>query len=115
MLTSIIRSPVAGHGLALVAGMLFPLAFAPFDLWIIGIVSLMALVFSLDIDNGGWTVLRYYLFSLGMYGVGASWIFVSINTYGGASGLLAGMLVALFVTLYSLTGLFAAGLHLLIE
>ena len=115
MLTSIIRSPVAGHGLALVAGMLFPLAFAPFDLWIIGIVSLMVLVFSLDIDNGGWTVLRYYLFSLGMYGVGASWIFVSINTYGGASGLLAGMLVALFVTLYSLTGLFAAGLHLLID
>ena len=115
MLTSIIRSPVAGHGLALVAGMLFPLAFAPFDLWIIGIVSLMVLVFSLDIHNGGWTVLRYYLFSLGMYGVGASWIFVSINTYGGASGLLAGMLVALFVTLYSLTGLFAAGLHLLID
>ncbi len=115
MLTSIIRSPVAGHGLALVAGMLFPLAFAPFDLWIIGIVSLMVLVFSLDVDNGGWTVLRYYLFSLGMYGVGASWIFVSINTYGGASGLLAGMLVALFVTLYSLTGLFAAGLHLLID
>ena len=115
MLTSIIRSPLAGHGLALVAGMLFPLAFAPFDLWIIGIVSLMVLVFSLDIHNGGWTVLRYYLFSLGMYGVGASWIFVSINTYGGASGLLAGMLVALFVTLYSLTGVFAAGLHLLID
>ena len=115
MLTSIIRRPLAGHGLALVAGMLFPLAFAPFDLWIIGIVSLMVLVFSLDIDNGGWTVLRYYLFSIGMYGVGASWIFVSINTYGGASGLLAGMLVALFVTLYSLTGLFAAGLHLLID
>ena len=115
MLTSILRSPLAGHGLALVAGMLFPLAFAPFDLWIIGIVSLMVLVFSLDVDNSRWTVLRYYLFSLGMYGVGASWIFVSINTYGGASVLLAGMLVVLFVTLYSLTGLFAAGLHLLID
>ena len=72
MLTSIIRSPLSGHGLALVAGMLFPLAFAPFDLWLIGIVSLTVLVFSLDVDNGGWIVLRYYLFSIGMYGVGTS-------------------------------------------
>jgi len=45
---------------------------------------------------------RFYLFNVGMFSVGISWIFVSINIYGGASILLAGFLVALFVLVFSL-------------
>ncbi|MBT4161726.1 MAG: apolipoprotein N-acyltransferase [Gammaproteobacteria bacterium] len=48
------------------------------------------------------TVLRFYLFNVAMFGVGVSWIFVSINVYGGASYLLAGFLVTLFVLAWSL-------------
>ena len=45
---------------------------------------------------------RFYLFNVGMFAVGISWIFVSINVYGGTSTLLAGFLVALFVLAFSL-------------
>jgi len=50
-------------------------------------------------------MLRFYLYNLGMFGVGVSWFFVSINVYGGASPLLAGSLVVGFVMAWSLTGL----------
>jgi len=46
-------------------------------------------------NSGGF--LCGYLFGLGKYGVGASWIYVSIHVYGNAPPLLAGFLVVLFV------------------
>ena len=38
-----------------------------------------------------------WAFGVGKYGLGASWVYVSINVYGGASPLLASVLVILFV------------------
>jgi apolipoprotein N-acyltransferase len=39
-----------------------------------------------------------------MFGLGVSWIFVSLNVYGGSSPALAGFLVMIFVLAWSLTG-----------
>jgi len=87
----------------LIAGCLFPLGFSPFDLWPLGICALAVLVATVappgvSTRRGSW---RFYLFAVGMYGVGTSWIYVSIHEHGGASQLLAGTLVALFVLGFS--------------
>lgn len=44
----------------------------------------------------------FYLFAVGMYGVGNWWIYVSINVYGGASPLLAIFLMVVLVLSYAL-------------
>ncbi|HAK50528.1 MAG TPA: apolipoprotein N-acyltransferase [Gammaproteobacteria bacterium] len=104
--------PIVGHSLALLSGALFPLAFSPFDIWWMGIASLVIFLFSLDVDSKRAVAIRYYLFSVGMYGIGVSWIFVSINVYGGASYFLAGILITFFVLSYSLTSLVAVAMHI---
>lgn len=38
-----------------------------------------------------------FVFSLGFFGLGASWVFISIHRFGGASVFLAGLLTALFI------------------
>lgn len=48
-------------------------------------------------------LLRWYLFGFGQYLLGASWVYVSIHTHGGASVLLAASLTGGFVALMALT------------
>lgn len=99
------KRPLVGHLIVMIAGALLPLSFAPFNWWPLGIVSLLLLFVCIDRQSLGTTTLRFYLFYTAMYGVGASWIFVSLNVYGGSSTILAGFLVMLLVMSWSLTGL----------
>jgi apolipoprotein N-acyltransferase len=97
---------------ALLGGLLYPFAFAPFDApWLL----FPALLFLF----GGWlnasparAAWHGYLFGLGQFGLGVSWIYVSIHDFGGASPVEAGGLTLLFVAcmaLYpALTGYLAA-------
>jgi apolipoprotein N-acyltransferase len=94
----------AGHlTLALLAGLALPLTLAPFDLWWLGPVIVAALLWLLwlapDARAGFWTGWAY---GVGKFGLGVSWIYVSIHEYGHASPLLAGFLVALFVAALAL-------------
>ena len=82
--------------LALAAGALLPLAFAPFDFWPFALVS-VALWFHLLDRNPRHGMLLGWLYGVGKYAVGVSWVYVSIHEYGNAPPWLAGMLVALFV------------------
>lgn len=82
---------------AILAGALLPLALAPFYLWPLGIIAPALLAFLL-VDLPRWRAyLRALLFGLGMYGVGASWVFRSIYDFGFANLALALTLTALFV------------------
>lgn len=83
--------------LALVAGALLPLSMAPFHFWILGPLAL-ALYFWVLLETPGRGLLAGWLFGLGLYGVGTSWIYVSIHDHGGASPGLAGFLVVLFAS-----------------
>jgi apolipoprotein N-acyltransferase len=79
-----------------------PLALAPFHFWwssIVGLLLLLAVLQAAPFKRALW---RWYLLGLGQYSLGASWLYVSINTHGGASPLLAGFLVFLFVAAISL-------------
>lgn len=95
-----------GDVLALLAGAALALAFAPFDWWPLAIF-LPALLFVLWWDvtprRAAW---RGYLFGVGMFAVGASWLYVAIHVYGFTSAPVAVLLTALFVAFLGLfTGL----------
>ena len=84
--------------LALLAGGLLPLALAPFDLWPLLLLSVGGLFLLLRHATGSVAVLLLgWLYGVGKYAVGGSWIYVSIHVYGAASPPLAVFLVALFV------------------
>ncbi|MCH7742199.1 MAG: apolipoprotein N-acyltransferase [Proteobacteria bacterium] len=99
------RYPLTGHLITLASGALVAFSFAPFNWWPLGMLSVLVFLACIDGQSATRTMLRFYLYNLGMFGVGVSWLFVSINVYGGASPLLAGSLVAGFVMAWSLTGL----------
>ncbi len=73
-----------------------PLAFAPFRLWPLAVL-MPALLYAIWLQGSGpraaW---RGFLFGSGMYGIGTSWVYVSLHNYGNMPVLLAGFVVALF-------------------
>ena len=81
---------------AIVLGALLPLSLAPFGWWPLGLVSIAGWLLLLDRSPAGAAALGF-AYGLGKYGVGVSWVYVSIHLYGGASPVLAGFLVLLFV------------------
>jgi len=82
--------------MALLAGLIFPLAIAPFFIWPIVIVSLAGLLFSLQDSSAKEAAIRTWFFGLGKFSVGVSWIYVSMHDHGGTPALLAILMVALF-------------------
>ncbi|MBT6663796.1 MAG: apolipoprotein N-acyltransferase, partial [Gammaproteobacteria bacterium] len=88
--------------IALLGGALFSLSLSPVGFWPLAFASPVALYAVTQEGSVRRTMLRFYLYNVGLFGVGVSWIFVSINEYGNASVLLSGILVLLFVLAYSL-------------
>jgi len=84
--------------LPLIAGGLLPLSLSPFHYYPLGVVSLALLFFSWDNATAKQAALRGFLFGIGMFGVGISWIYVAIHQFGQASVALAVLMTALFVS-----------------
>lgn len=67
-----------------IAGVLLTLAFSPFNYAYLVVASLV-FIFSAWLNcSSGRAALRGYLYGLGLFGSGISWVFVSIYEYGGA-------------------------------
>ena len=103
------RHLLAGDATALIAGAAVPLGFAPFGFWPAPVLSL-AVVFRLWLGQsparGLW---RGWLFGVGMFGVGVSWVYVSIHRFGGQGAVAAGAVtfgLVVFAQLRSLMGIF---------
>ena len=88
--------------IALLGGALFSLSLSPLGFWPLALASPVALYAVSQECSVRRTIFRFYLYNVGLFGVGVSWIFVSINEYGNASVPLSGGLVLLFVLAYSL-------------
>lgn len=85
------------------SGAVAPLGFSPYNLWPVLIVA-MSSIFLLNRNaHPRQATLNGFLFGVGLFGVGTSWIYVSIQQFGGAPVALAGLL----------TGLFTVGISLL--
>ena len=89
--------------LSLFAGSLVTLSLAPYGIWPAAILSCCLYMGLLRTCPVRIAVLRGWLYGLGMFGSGASWVYVSIHDHGNA-----GVPLAVF-----LTGVFCAGLALL--
>lgn len=86
-----------------VAGALWPLAFAPFGFWPLAALLPLILLWAWDQVTPRWAATLGGLFGLGAYGVGISWIFISLHEYGHAPApfaALATFLVVLAMALY---------------
>jgi len=92
----------AADGLAVLAGGLFPLAFAPFHLYPLALLALLVL-FLLWLDASPRRAMwRGFLFGLGQFGVGVSWVYVAIHDFGYSGVPLAVFLTSLFVAFLAL-------------
>lgn len=79
--------------LSLFAGILFTLAFAPFNLSYLVFPSLALLFFLCRPLQAKQAFVRGYAFGLGQFGLGVSWVYVSVHDYGGG-GLLGSLGIA---------------------
>jgi apolipoprotein N-acyltransferase len=91
-----------GVALVLAAGAVAPLAFAPFGLFPLIELSLTILFASWHYAQPRWAFIQGYLFGVGMFGVGVSWVFVSMHDFGGVPVSLGVFLTALFVLFLAL-------------
>ncbi|WEL62324.1 hypothetical protein P0D93_18365 [Pseudomonas sp. CBSPGW29] len=85
-----------GNLLAVVAGAITTLALAPFDLWPFALVAVGFFYAGLRELTPRQALGRGWCFGFGLFGAGTSWIYYSIHHFGGASVLLAGMLMLAF-------------------
>ncbi|MEM7691483.1 MAG: apolipoprotein N-acyltransferase [Pseudomonadota bacterium] len=93
------RHKLPGWQVALFAplgGMSITLSLAPFDLWPTAILGCALLAYLLAGCNTSQALWRGWLFGLGMFGSGCSWVYVSIHVYGHAGVPLAALLTFLF-------------------
>ncbi len=88
--------------LAFLAGALVPFSLSPFDIWPLSLVSIFLLLWVLRDTTATRAALLGWCYGLGFFGLGASWVYVSINVYGNASGLFAAFLTGLFVAALAL-------------
>ncbi|QXH47546.1 apolipoprotein N-acyltransferase [Pseudomonas xanthosomatis] len=85
-----------GNLLALAAGASTLLALAPFGIWPLALLSIALFYAGLRTLSPRQALARGWCFGFGLYGAGTWWIYVSMNTYGGASPLLAILLLVAF-------------------
>ena len=98
--------------IAIFLGALIPLSMAPFNWWPLGILSIAGFSVLLcgqqlpksytNTEHTKKLFFRSLCYGLGIYAVGASWIFVSIHEYGGASVALSLLLIIPFIIFLAL-------------
>lgn len=88
--------------LVLLAGALYPFSFAPFGFSWLAILSLAAFIVLLRGCTPMRGALRGWLFGLSSFGIGVSWIYISIHDYGNAIAPVAAFITAGFIMLLSL-------------
>ena len=85
--------------IALSAGAVFPLGFAPFGWYLLPILALATLAMLVFPARARDAFLFGWLFGVGQFGVGVSWVYVSIYLYGNA-GLLLSLAVMLLLVMF---------------
>ena len=103
-----LQSPLASRFILIIAGALYPLAFAPVGLWPLAFFSICFLLYVLT-RNSILSAFRVgFYWGLGAFSVGASWVYVSIHEFGHAPVIGAFLLTLLFVAYLAVfKGLFA--------
>lgn len=88
--------------LTLIAGGLLPLAFAPVHLWWLAFISPTFLLLVWQRQPVKIAFWYGWLFGLGFFGIGSSWVYISIHHFGNANTLVSSIITIGFVALLSL-------------
>lgn len=99
---AVLNAGITGDFFALIAGGLLPLAFAPIGLYPFAIISpalLIALWLKITPKQA---FLRGLYYGIGLFGVGTSWIFISIHRYGNTNVPLSLLAVIIFVLILAI-------------
>lgn len=89
--------------LSLIAGAATPLGIAPLNYWPLSILALALYAYNLHQATHSKACLWHgFVFGLGYFGVGVSWVFISIHEYGSAPFALALLLTSLFIAFLAL-------------
>jgi apolipoprotein N-acyltransferase len=95
-LNSILHSGAGRVLLALLAGALSVIGFAPFELWPLPLLSLAVLLVLVDgVRSRRQAGLLGFAWGWGAFLAGVSWLYVALNRFGGMAPPLAGLAVAL--------------------
>src|SRR5699024_12457941 len=68
---------------ALIAGALYPFAFAPYEGWFLGIISMALLWVSIQGKTPKQSAWLGFCFGLSSFGIGVLWLHVIMHQYGG--------------------------------
>ena len=98
------------YGTVFLLGALNVLGFSPYGWYLIPLLSITGL-FSLWRYNPAYSASLGYVFGLGFFATGVSWIYISLHTYGAMPALLAGTATFLFVAFLALFPAFAGYLY----
>ncbi len=85
-----------------IAGLLLTLSFAPFDYSGLALLALAFLFAAWLNISAKRAALRGYLFGLGAFGSGVTWVYISMHDFGGAGVFGSGLLTALFAAFWAL-------------
>lgn len=88
--------------LALLAGTLLPLAFAPINIYLFAIISPALLLTLLLKTNPRQSFWRGFFYGIGFFGIGVSWVYISIHRYGGTDAILSFIFTLLFIAILAL-------------
>ncbi len=99
-----------GDSLALLAGASLPLAFAPFSLFPIAVLSPALLFFLWQNISPKRAFWRGLLYGIGQFGIGVSWIYISFHQFGGLPLFGAILLTGAFVLVMALYPALLGGL-----
>ncbi|UZE97099.1 apolipoprotein N-acyltransferase [Alkalimarinus alittae] len=85
-----------------IAGVMQTLSLSPFNWWPLGILSITLIMMGMKGASAKKNLLYGWLFGLGLFGSGASWVYVSIHNFGNAPAPLAIALTTIFVAAIAL-------------
>lgn len=88
--------------IAIIAGVLLALSFSPYDFQYLAVFSLALLFLSWQEVPPLRAALRGFLFGLGLFGAGVSWVYISVHDFGGGGVVSAIMITLLFVVFWSI-------------
>ncbi|MCC6207843.1 MAG: apolipoprotein N-acyltransferase [Gammaproteobacteria bacterium] len=97
-----------GNLLALVAGAALPLAFSPFDFYLLAPVCAALLFASWRGIEPRLALRRGYLSGLALFGLGVNWVYVSMHDFGGMSAAMSTAMTALLVAVLAVFPALAA-------
>jgi len=87
--------------LIFISGALLPLAFAPLELFPLAFLTLIPLFAAWLKGTPKSGMISGFVFGLGMFGVGVSWVYVAIHDFGHSNIVVASLLTLLFVMVLS--------------